>query len=66
MKVKFQTEQGVAIMRGNQQVAQQCLVTIVQWKDEHAEHRKNRREGSIIAIIEAPRGIRGRLCRGTD
>ena len=40
MKVKFQTEQGVAIVMGNQQVARQCLVTAIQWKDEHAEHRK--------------------------
>ena len=34
MKVKFQTERGVATMRGNQKVARQCLVAAVCWKDE--------------------------------
>ena len=29
MKVKFRTEQGVAVVWGSQQVARQCLVTVV-------------------------------------
>ena len=40
MKVKFQTEQGVATVRGNQQVAWQCLVAVVRWKDEQAKHKE--------------------------
>ena len=40
MKVKFQTEQGVATVRGNQQVARQCLVNAICWKDEQAKHKE--------------------------
>ena len=29
VKVKFHTKQGIVIVRGNQQVARQCLVTAV-------------------------------------
>jgi len=32
VKVKFPTEQGVAIVRGNQQVARQCLIAAVSSK----------------------------------
>ena len=31
VKVKFHTEQGIAIVRNNQQVARQCLVAAVDW-----------------------------------
>ena len=34
VKVKFPTEYGVAEVRGNQQVARQCLVAAVKWKNE--------------------------------
>ena len=34
VKVKFPTEYGVAMVRGNQQVARQCLVAAVRWKNE--------------------------------
>ena len=34
VKVKFPTEYGVAVVRGNQQVARQCLVAAVRWKSE--------------------------------
>ena len=34
MKVKFPTEYGIAKMRGNQQVARQCLVAAIRWKNE--------------------------------
>nr|XP_023884800.1 uncharacterized protein LOC111996990 [Quercus suber] len=36
MKVKFPIEQGVAIVRGSQQVARQCLVAAVNWKNKQA------------------------------
>ena len=31
VKVKFRTEQGIAIVKGNQQVAKQCLVAVIDW-----------------------------------
>ena len=34
VKVKFPTENGVAVVRGNQQVARQCLVAAVRWEKE--------------------------------
>ncbi|XP_050257728.1 uncharacterized protein LOC126702911 [Quercus robur] len=34
MKVKFPTEHGIAEVRGNQQVARQCLITAATWKSE--------------------------------
>ena len=37
IKVKFPTEQGVAVVRGNQQVARQCLVAVVSWKGKQVE-----------------------------
>ena len=40
MKVKFRTKYGVATVRGNQQVAQQCLVATIRWKDEQAKHKE--------------------------
>jgi len=40
VKVKFRTEQGVAIVKGNQQVAQQCLVADVNRKIKQKEPAK--------------------------
>ncbi|XP_050281172.1 uncharacterized protein LOC126722063 [Quercus robur] len=34
VKVKFPTENGVVVVRGNQRVARQCLVAAVRWKSE--------------------------------
>ena len=34
VKVKFPAQYGVAVVRGNQRVARQCLVTAVRWKSE--------------------------------
>ena len=34
VKVKFPTEYGVTVVRGNQRVARQCLVAAVRWKSE--------------------------------
>ena len=39
MKVKFRAEQSVATVRGNQQVARQCLVVAICWKNEQAKHK---------------------------
>ena len=40
VKVKFPIEHGVAIVRGNQQVARQCLVTVVNWKGKQAKQKE--------------------------
>ncbi|XP_075665594.1 uncharacterized protein LOC142635293 [Castanea sativa] len=32
VKVKFHTKQGVSVIRGDQQVARQCLVAVVNWE----------------------------------
>ena len=32
VKVKFSTEQGVIVIKGDQQVARQCLTAVVNWK----------------------------------
>ena len=34
VKVKFPTEYGVVVVRGNQRVTRQCLVVAVRWKGE--------------------------------
>lgn len=40
MKVKFHTERGIATVRGNQNVARQCLVATTHWKDKPTEHKE--------------------------
>ena len=47
VKVKFPTEQGVAIVRGNQQVARQCLIAVVSWKGNQAEQKETTEEVSL-------------------
>ena len=37
VKVKFRIKQGIAIVRGSQQVAKQCLVVIVNWEIKQKE-----------------------------
>ena len=32
VKIKFPTEQGIAVIRGDQQVARQCLIAVVNWQ----------------------------------
>ena len=44
IKVKFRTEQGIAIVRGNQQVAKQCLVAAV---DQGIEQRELTEEAPL-------------------
>ena len=47
MMVKFRTEQGVATVKGNQLVAQQCLVVVVHWKDEQAKYKEIAEEAPL-------------------
>jgi len=47
VKVKFPTEQGVAIVRGSQQVARQCLVATISWKGKQAEQKETTKETSL-------------------
>ncbi|XP_030923176.1 uncharacterized protein LOC115950066 [Quercus lobata] len=51
VKVKFPTEQGVAIVRGSQQVARQCLVATVSWKGKQAEQKETTKETSLYFQI---------------
>ena len=47
VKVKFPTEQGVTVVRGSQQVARQCLVAAVSWRDKQAEQKQINQEASL-------------------
>ena len=47
VKVKFRTEQGIAIVRGSQKVAKQCLVAAVGWKDKQDEQKQTTEEASL-------------------
>ena len=47
VKVKFRTKQGVAVVWESQQMARQCLVTAVSWKDKHDEQKKTTEEASL-------------------
>ena len=47
VKVKFRTEQGVAVVWGSQKVARQCLVSAVSWKDKHDEQKQTTKEASL-------------------
>ncbi|XP_023915558.1 uncharacterized protein LOC112027119 [Quercus suber] len=40
MKVKFPTEQGIAIVKGSQQMARQCLVAAVSWKTKQDKQKE--------------------------
>ena len=44
VKVKFHTEQGIAVVRGSQQVAKQCLVVTVNWKHKQARQKETSEE----------------------
>nr|XP_023899224.1 uncharacterized protein LOC112011063 [Quercus suber] len=44
VKVKFPSEQGVTVVRGSQQTARQCLVTLVDWRRESLKRRKSTEE----------------------
>ena len=47
VKVKFPTKQGVAVVQGSQQVAKQCLVAAISWRDKHAEQKQTTKEASL-------------------
>ena len=47
VKVKFRTKQGVAVVWESQQVAKQCLVTAVSWKDKQDEQKQTTEEASL-------------------
>ena len=40
VKVKFRTEQGIAVVKGSQQPARQCLVATVTWKHKQAKQKE--------------------------
>ena len=40
MKVKFHTKRGIATVRGNQNVARQCLVAATHWRDKPTKHKE--------------------------
>ena len=47
MKVKLRTEQGVTVVRGSQQVARQCLIAVVNWKNERANQKETTKEATL-------------------
>ena len=47
IKVKFPTEQGVTMVKGSQQVARQCLVAAVNWKNEQTRQKENAKEAPL-------------------
>ena len=47
VKVQFRTEQGVAVVRGSQKVAWQCLVAAVSWKDKQDKQKQTTEEASL-------------------
>ena len=47
VKIKFHTEQGVAVVRGSQQVARQCLVAVVDWKNEQTDQKETTEEVTL-------------------
>ena len=56
VKVKFHTEHGIAIVRGNQQMARQCLVAAI---NREIKQKEPAEEVPLIAITGTPRGNRG-------
>ena len=47
VKVKFRTEQGVAVVRGSQQVARQCKVAALSWRDKQDDQKQTIEEASL-------------------
>ena len=54
MKVKFCTKQFIAVVRGSQQVARQCLVAAVNWKHKQAEQKETSRR-SLYSNYRIPK-----------
>ena len=47
VKVKFRTEQGVAVVWGSQQRARQCKVATISWRDKQDEQKQTIEEASL-------------------
>ena len=47
VKVKFSTEQNIAVVRGSQQMARQCLVAAVNWKNAQAKQKDQSEKVSL-------------------
>ena len=47
VKVKFPTKQCVVVVRGSQQVARQCLVAAVDWKNKRTKQEETAEEGPL-------------------
>ena len=54
MKVKFCTKRVIAVVRGSQQVARQCLVAAVNWKHKQAEQKETSRR-SLYSNYRSPK-----------
>ncbi|XP_065623455.1 uncharacterized protein LOC136064916 [Quercus suber] len=46
IKVKFPTEQGIAVAKGSQQAARQCLGAAVDWKNKQDKQKETNEEAS--------------------
>ena len=47
VKIKFHTEYGIAMVRGSQQVARQCLVSAVDWKNEWTDQKETTKKATL-------------------
>ena len=47
LHVKIKPEQGMTVVRGNQKVARQCLVTVVSWKEKQVEQKQTIEKASL-------------------
>ena len=50
VKVKFPTEQGIAVVKGSQQMARQCLVTAVNRKSKQAKEKEIADEAPFLQL----------------
>ena len=47
VKIKFYIEQSIAVVRGSQQAARQCLVIAIGWKHKQAKQKDTAEEASL-------------------
>ena len=57
VKVKFPTKQGIAVVRGSQQVAKQCLVVVVSWRKEQVEQKERAKQKEQVEQKDLPQGV---------
>ena len=57
VKVKFPTKHGIAVVRGSQQVAKQCLVAVVSWRKEQAEQKERAKQKEQVEQKDLPQGV---------